>query len=114
MEATKEHIIKMGTSRQAAAIAVQDNCFILVIVRICKGAEESLTNLFEWLQKGTPARYIDCDEREPSLLAILVLSKADEVAESQDWVDELAPDAASERIPHEPHTLSPRRLRCAF
>ena len=58
---------------------------------------ESLTNLFAWLQKGTPVRSIDGDERQPSRLAILLWSKADEVAaeleeltKSHLWVDELA------------------------
>ena len=42
LEATKEHFIKMGKWRQAAALAVQDNFFILVIVRICKESETSV------------------------------------------------------------------------
>ena len=49
------------------------------------------------LHKGTPVRYMDGDERQPSRLAMLVWSKADEVAaeleeltKSQVWVDELA------------------------
>ena len=95
--ATKEHITKMCKWRQAAAPAVQDNFFILVIVRICKKAREPLTNLFAWLQKGTPVRYIDGDEKKPPRLAILVWSTADEVAaefevltKSKVWVDELA------------------------
>ena len=89
VEATKEKIVNMG--------AVQDNFFILVIARICKKAREPLTNLFECLQKGTPVRNIDGDERQPSRLAIPVWSKADEVAaeveeltKSEVWVDELA------------------------
>ena len=81
---------------QAAALAAQNNFFILVIVRNCLKAREPLTNLFAELQKGTPVRYIDGDERQ-SRLAILVWSEADEVAaelgkltKSQVWVDELA------------------------
>ena len=68
-----------------------------MIVRICKKAREPLTNLFAWLQNDTPVRYIDGDERQPSSLAILVWSEADEVAaeleevtKSQVWADELA------------------------
>ena len=119
---------KLAKWRQAAAQAVQDNFFIPVIVRICKKAREPLTNLFEWLQKGTPVRYIDGDERPPSRLVMPVWSKADEVAaeleeltKSEVWMDELGicgregrTDLASERIHHEPHAPPPRRLRCAF
>ena len=79
LEATEEHIFKMGKWRQGAARAVQDMFFIPGIVRICKKAREPLTNLFAWLQKDTPVRYFDGDERKPSRLAILVWSKADEV-----------------------------------
>ena len=87
----------MGKWRQEAAQAVQDNFLIPVIVRICKKAREPLTNLCAWLQKGTPVRYIDGDERQSSRLAMLVWSNADEVAaeleeltKSEVWVDELA------------------------
>ena len=87
----------MGKWWQAAAQAVQDNFFILVIVRNCKKAREPLTNRFARLQKGTPVSYIDGDERQPPRLAIQVWSKADEVAaelenltKSEVWVDELA------------------------
>ena len=47
--------------------------------------------------QGTPVRYIDGDERQPSRLAMRVWSKAGEVAaeleeltKSQRWVDELS------------------------
>ena len=107
--------------RQAAALTAQNNFSILVIVRNCLKAREPLTNLFAGLQKGTPVRYIDVDERQ-SRLVILVWSEADEVAaelgeltKSQVWVDELAymaekgrPDSASEGIHHEPHAPPPR------
>ena len=69
----------MGKWRQAAALAVQDHLFILVIVRNCKNAREPLTNFVAWQQKGTPVKYIDGDERQLSRLAIQVWSKADEV-----------------------------------
>ena len=73
LEATKQHVIKMGTSRQEAVPAVQDNFFIPVAVRICMKARQPSTNLFAWLQKGTPVRYIEGDERQPSRIAILVV-----------------------------------------
>ena len=40
LEAAREHTIKMSERRQAVALAVQDNFFIPVIVRICKRARE--------------------------------------------------------------------------
>ena len=119
LEETKEHIIKMGKWLQATTQTVQDKFFIPVLVCICKKAREPLTNPFAWL-----LRYIDGDERQPSRLAILVWSKADEAAaeleeltKSEVWVDELAysreghPDSASERVHHEPRAPPPRRLR---
>ena len=59
-----------------AAQAVQDNFFIPVIDRICETAREPLTNLSAWLQKGTPVRYIDGDEKAacPSCYTSLVQS----------------------------------------
>ena len=70
-------LLKVGKGRQAVAVAVQDNFFILVIVRMRKTARELFTNLFAWLQKGTPLRHIDGDERLEELTC-------------QVWVDELA------------------------
>ena len=93
----KNILSKLVRGGQAAAQAVQDHFFIPLVVRISKKAREPLTHLFAWLQKDTPVRYIDGDEKQPSRLAILVWSKADEVAaeleeltKSEVWVDELA------------------------
>ena len=68
----------------------KSNFFVLEIVRICQKATEPLTNFFVWLYKGTPVRYIDGDERQPSRLAILVWSEADEVAAELEELDDVS------------------------
>ena len=95
LEATKEHSVKMGKWRLHQPS--KSNFFVLEIVRICQKATEPLTNFIVWQYKGTAVRYIDGDERQPSRLAILIWTEADEVATelqelttSQVWVDELA------------------------
>ena len=124
LEATKEHIIKMGTWRQAAALAVQDNFFILVIVRICKESERAVDKPL----RGAVQRHsgeVHGRRRKAAFRSGHAglgggcrARGVDEVSGAGRRVGvygrEGRPDSASDRIHHEPHAPPPRRLRYAF
>jgi hypothetical protein len=76
LQATEHYRANQGKWRTDAGLALRDDIFLSVIVKVCNQARRPLTHFYHWLLKPVAGRDIDGDIRMPGKVAELVWGKA--------------------------------------